>query len=420
MAVSQARLNRYRADLDAIGDAAYSFVDEFIRATMASNPGMTVAALRDEAIDAIDSSLYAFGDQASELALDLFEEIVVDGYGLDADTVIEDAIDPEMIEGGVRYSARQLVEGDTEAFARDVADLSRYYVKRSAMENMVRNCDRNDLRYARVPSGRETCAFCFMLSSRGFVYRSEQTAGHAHAYHENCDCVIVPGFKGLDPGDQVEGYDPDGMLERWHECQATACSDSDFRDEWKSMGRKDRAKYKGGSDEERYGRFVNAKAMREVEARDWRWLYTGEIPSYSKEVGAEPNIDELNTAGRLASNGFRLRFRKTRDTEGLKTSDVYIVGSSSQSEWDFKGPDGNGAQTVFHQFEEAAGQSRCVVIDFAKAGDKYLDKDYAEGRVRKFIRYHYKVKSGVGKGDEWTFNEAIVIFKDESIKRIAR
>ena len=134
MAVSQERLNRYRKDLDAIGDAAYSFVDEFVRATMANNPGMSVAELRNEAIDAIDSSLY--GDQASELALDLFEEIVVDGYGLDADTVIEDVIDSDMIEGGVRYSARQLVEGDTEAFTRDVADLTRYYIKRSAMETM--------------------------------------------------------------------------------------------------------------------------------------------------------------------------------------------------------------------------------------------------------------------------------------------
>lgn len=330
MAVSQARLNRYRKDLDGIGDAAYSFVDEFIRATISNNPGMSVAELRNEAIDAIDSSLYAFGDQASELALDLFEEIVVDGYGLDADTVIEDVIDPDMIEGGVRYSARRLVEGDTEAFTRDVADLTRYYIKRSAMETMERNCHRNDLRYARVPSGRETCAFCFMLSSRGFVYRSEQTAGHAHAYHENCDCVIVPGFKGLDPTDQVEGYDPDGMLDRWNDCQATAGSDSDLRDEWKSMGKKERAKYKGGSDEERYERFVNAKAMRELETRDWRWLYTGEKPkitfeseSLEKEI-RDTRPQEIRTAELLRSFGvptnFQIDVRKYINENGQEIS----------------------------------------------------------------------------------------------------
>lgn len=313
--ITQARLDEYRADLDGLGDAACSFVEELIRATMANNPGMSVAELRDEAIGAIDSSLYAFGDQAAELALDLFEEIAADGYGLDVDTAIEDAIDPDMVEGAVRYSARSLVEGDTEAFVRDAADLSRYYVKRSAMENMVRNCERNDLRYARVPSGRETCPFCFMLSSRGFVYRSEQTAGHAHAYHEHCDCVVVPGFKGLPASEQIEGYDPDGMYERWSECRKTAGSDSDFRAEWERMTKAERAEYKGSNDSERYRRFVNAKAMHEVETRDWRWLYTGEKPSITFETPELENEirnarpQEIRTAETLRSFGVPTRFQ---------------------------------------------------------------------------------------------------------------
>lgn len=314
--ITQARLDEYRADLDGLGDAACSFVEELIRATMANNPGMSVAELRDEAIGAIDSSLYAFGDQAAELALDLFEEIAADGYGLDVDTAIEDAIDPDMVEGAVRYSARSLVEGDTEAFVRGAADLSRYYVKRSAMENMVRNCERNDLRYARVPSGRETCPFCFMLSSRGFVYRSEQTAGHAHAYHEHCDCVVVPGFKGLPASEQIEGYDPDGMYERWSECRKTAGSDSDFRAEWERMTKAERAKYKGSNDSERYRRFENARVMREIETRDWRWLYTGDIPKITFDsTGLEDETrkerpQEIATANRLRAFGVATNFVK--------------------------------------------------------------------------------------------------------------
>lgn len=278
MAILQARLDRYRAELGDLGDAAFSFVDEFIRAIVEENPGISVAELREEAIGAVDSALHSFGDQASELALDLFEEIVVREHGIDADARIEDAIPAKMMDDGVRYAARKLVEGDTDAFRRDVADLSRYYVKRSAFENMERNCHRNDLRYARVPSGRETCSFCFMLSSRGFVYRSEQTAGHAHAYHENCDCVVVPGFKDLPASEQIEGYDPDGMYERWSECRKAAGSDSDFRAEWERMDGTERAKYKGNNESERFRRFANAKVMREIETRDWRWLYTGEIP----------------------------------------------------------------------------------------------------------------------------------------------
>ena len=403
MAVSQARLNRYRADLDAIGDAAYSFVDEFIRATISNNPGMSVAELRDEAIDAIDSSLYAFGDQASELALDLFEEIVVDGYGLDADTVIEDVIDPDMIGGGVRYSARRLVEGDTEAFTRDVADLTRYYVKRSAMETMERNCHRNDLRYARVPSGRETCAFCFMLSSRGFVYRSEQTAGHAHAYHENCDCVIVPGFEGLDPTDQVEGYDPDGMLDRWNECQAAAGSDSDLRDEWGSMSKKERAKYKGDSDAERYRRFVNAKAMSEVETRDWRWLYTGELPKQTKERGAKPLQKETATADVLSKAGFPVKFIKEVNKTRVKTADAYLNGDV----WEFKVPEGwNGEHTVRKQFYKARdkGTSKLVLSLLENGAD--LDEAYQ--LVRKTL----------DSGDYPYIDEVLIVGRDGSLIRV--
>ena len=48
--------------------------------------------------------------------------------------------------------------------------------------------------YARVPVG-DTCAFCIMLASRGFVYTSERSAlrtSEGEKYHKNCNCVAVP------------------------------------------------------------------------------------------------------------------------------------------------------------------------------------------------------------------------------------
>ena len=314
MRITKARLDRYRKDLDSLGESASRYVEALFNGLIAEYPSASVAEMREAADEAIQDSLYAFGDQASSLALDLFDEIA-EAYGIEADTSIEDVIDPRVMDSKVRYFARNLVDGNIGSFRHDIRDLTKYYVKRSAFENMERNCYRNDLRYARVPSGRETCAFCFMLSSRGFVYRSEQTEGHAHAYHENCDCAIVPGFKGLPSDSQVEGYDPDGMLDRWHECQATAGSDSDFRDEWKSMSKNERSKYKGDSDAERYRRFVNAKAMREVEARDWRWLYTGEKPSITFETPELENEirsarpQEIRTAETIRSFGVPTRFQ---------------------------------------------------------------------------------------------------------------
>lgn len=65
------------------------------------------------------------------------------------------------------------------------------------------------VRYARVPTGGETCPFCVMLASRGFVYISEQAASHAHP---GCDCRVVPGFAGET---EVEGYDLDGLYRQY-------------------------------------------------------------------------------------------------------------------------------------------------------------------------------------------------------------
>ncbi len=316
MLITKARLDRYRAGVDAYGDAAASYVEQYVRTLAEESHGAPVSELRDEAIKAIDEALSAFGDQASELALDLFEEIVSD-YGIEPETRLDDVIPHEMVDGGVRYLARALVEGMSDKFARDVADLSRYYIHRSAFENMERNCERNDLRYARVPSGRETCGFCFMLSSRGFVYRSEETAGGTHAYHEHCDCVIVPGFKGLPWDEQIEGYDPDAMRGRWRECQRAVGTNKELRERWKSMTGEQRSRYKGKSDAECYRRFANAQAIGEAETRDFRWLNSGEHSGIEftddgvrkkKESAWKKDDGERVTALKLNKLGYRAEF----------------------------------------------------------------------------------------------------------------
>lgn len=49
-------------------------------------------------------------------------------------------------------------------------------------------------RWARVATGAETCGWCLMLCSRGPVYASEASAGGLHAWHDGCDCKVVPVF----------------------------------------------------------------------------------------------------------------------------------------------------------------------------------------------------------------------------------
>lgn len=115
-----------------------------------------------------------------------------------------------------RWTKRALygIAGDhrdnIDAFIEGVLDRMDYEAKRSAGQTTFQNGkqDPKRPRYARVPTGPETCRFCVMLASRGFVYHSEQTAGALDHYHPNCDCRIIPGY----PGMVVDGYDPDEYL----------------------------------------------------------------------------------------------------------------------------------------------------------------------------------------------------------------
>lgn len=80
--------------------------------------------------------------------------------------------------------------------------------------------------WARVATGRETCAWCLMLISRGPVYQDAEAAGlnlptnaaldlfrpgggniddYMQQWHENCDCKVVPVYSLTDwPGARAQ------------------------------------------------------------------------------------------------------------------------------------------------------------------------------------------------------------------------
>lgn len=109
-----------------------------------------------------------------------------------------------------------------------------------------------------------------MLSSRGFVYRSEDTASASS--HVHCDCVIVPGVLGVT---KIEGYEPERMRERWKACYRTIGGRIQLEKDWKALDQNGRAAYKGKSEAERYRDYVRKRIQRECETRDNAWLYRG-------------------------------------------------------------------------------------------------------------------------------------------------
>lgn len=170
-----------------------------------------IADCRDLVLETLHSVLPGYTSMSAQAGADMYDAIreYSTGQALGAQAIsgyVQDATD-----GAVRAFVQDIVDGKPiEQFNGRVLDRVDYDIRKAANVCAARNAERDPLkpRYARIPSGGETCTFCLMLASRGFVYTSEEAASHAHA---NCDCRVVPGF----PGMEVEGYDPNELYEQW-------------------------------------------------------------------------------------------------------------------------------------------------------------------------------------------------------------
>lgn len=311
MRVNKDRLARYRKELDSAADDAAEFMSDYYDALRTANPYSSVAELRNMAIKSIKQALNAFSPQAGEIAGELFDEIVR-AEGIKARFRYHQTIEQGLVEKKVHYLAKDLVEGNNQKFIDACTALTRFYVKREANINMHRSALRSKIWWARVPSGSETCGFCFMLSTRGFDYESEFSAGGAgHKFHLHCDCIIVPGTKKT----TIEGYDPDEMYARWVECANTL----GLEPVWKNR----------------------SAIIAECETRDFRWLNSGIKPDihYIENYGEKNEVvrdykfarnkvapHEYATAQRMRQLGLTVDFFKDHYSVDLSDGSRVIVG----------------------------------------------------------------------------------------------
>lgn len=148
----------------------------------------------------------------------------------------------------------KLGDGYTEVeFINTIDEMVDREMKNASGKTIISNADRDPARprYARIPTGAETCAFCWLLASRGFVYTDEDTAGgdiwhstefdHYHAY---CDCAIVPEFDA----DGAEGYDSEDYKAAYKEARKHTISDTEAKKKWDAMTSDEQKKYKNFSD----------------------------------------------------------------------------------------------------------------------------------------------------------------------------
>lgn len=171
-----------------------------------------VAAVREATIAIMQACCAEATDTVAMLAAEFYDGLREIELGERMGALAASGRDPAATEGAVRAFAQDLVDGRQDAFVARCLDRVDYECKVAATQTCLGNAraDRRKPKFARVPSGSETCDYCLMLASRGFVYASEQTASHAHA---GCDCRVVPSWNAF----RVQGYDPDALYDEWQD-----------------------------------------------------------------------------------------------------------------------------------------------------------------------------------------------------------
>lgn len=208
--IPRAALDEYTRQVNAVSADAQEKVLRVLERVEWTDEN--IADCRAIVSEAVRSVCDAYGMAAAQASADFYDAARELSIGEPLGAVPDPGYNPDATDGAIRAFAQDIVDGKpVSIFNSKVLDRVDYEMKRSSAHSIIANAKRDPKkpRWARVPSGGETCPFCLMLASRGFVYRSDESAG-SH-YHANCDCRIVPGWDGM----KVEGYDPDELYDRW-------------------------------------------------------------------------------------------------------------------------------------------------------------------------------------------------------------
>lgn len=162
--------------------------------------------LRDQVLAMLKPLLDVATNYAAGYAATVYDLIRNDATGSPLGTTAYPGWNPDATEGAVRALVGKVESSSFSVFQNLLLERIDYEIKKAAANSTIHNAQLDPLkpRYARVPTGAETCPFCIMLASRGFKYHSRQSAGEFNHFHANCDCRIIQGYEGM----EVDGYDP--------------------------------------------------------------------------------------------------------------------------------------------------------------------------------------------------------------------
>lgn len=405
--ISRRAFDAYSKASASLVNSASARAEKSLRLWFDMHPDATAAEARQQAIELIDGMAQTYSESASSLAARFYDEQAAEAGIKLEEAVTEISYDAQWATEKMRWAAGLYEEGNVDGFVDAAAGVMANSMKRSLNDTIMKNAKRDKeagVRFARVPTGSETCAFCFMLATRGAVYHTRESAGEMGQYHPHCDCKVMPGFGGSSRHDElVEGWRPEEALERLKAIERETGCHVDGKD-WKA-----------------------SEAVTEsMRLRDKDWLYYGKLPSIdysdnprsmygrllhkSKEFNAaDYSIDNIADRGNewrdlfvhdaLRNAGFDVK------TFGSSDIDLKIGGDW----WEIKSPVGNSQRAkennlrkARRQFEKRDVKDAKVVLNsyYLKGSDSAIERE-----LSKRMKQH-----GVG--------EALLIEKDGSVIHI--
>lgn len=216
--ISSAEFAAYNRAVARIGDKAASDVEASVLAWCRANASASVAEKREAAKLIMDGYIQGYDDIAAVFAAEWYDHRAQkSGVALDQ-AITMTTYKPESVDDVARYQAKKLAKGGDAEFAKACGEYARNDAFRSLNETIIANVGRDKdrgARFARVPTGFETCTFCLMLASRGAVYHTRKSAGEWKHFHRGCDCKVVPSFEDDPYAEVVEGVKPRELQERY-------------------------------------------------------------------------------------------------------------------------------------------------------------------------------------------------------------
>jgi len=186
-----------------------------------------IAAARDQLTTFMTALVDAYGKPSALIAANYYDQLRAASPNAKGTfrAVMAEPAQAEAVAGTARYAMGLVDKGTALGI---LSGATQRYVSQPGRDTIAFSSSRDPSpgRWARVPRGAGTCAWCRILASRGPVYGSASTAGNGAHYHDDCHCVPTQIWDG---DDLPSGYEPDSLYVQY-DAAREATGSGDIKD----------------------------------------------------------------------------------------------------------------------------------------------------------------------------------------------